>query len=397
MEWRDPRDARAPVGRRFPALSTGARILACSALLLALSGCSLISLKSPERPLSPRDLNARILTRELAAQFRASVSRCADDIAASEHDPAVLANTLRWEIASVGESRRASTRLVPMMSLLDTWALAAQLQAFTAEGAPGGALFGAHQQAVRDISGNYAAESQALARRLLARRDFAVYQGFVEQYAREHPLADLTFARASIVELWSRQQGGDTRLVDSLGTIPEALADASDRMEIYGDTVPSQVMYKAQLALREAGYTRGEAEAAIRELNGRLERLTAVAESTPELVRGAEAEVRQSLREVLDRLATAGEAVHAERVALFADLQSERAAVMAELDVQRKALTEDAARISSRVVKDTGAQLRELAAEVLLLLIVLAVVVLGLPFAAGYLVGRTRTGRAPSP
>jgi hypothetical protein len=375
---------------------TSARMVLCGALCLALTSCSLISLKSPERPLSPRDLNARILTRELSAQFVTSVNRTADDIAASEHDPAVLENGLRWEIAAVGESRRAATRLAPMMSLLDTWALAAQMQAFTAAGAPGGALFGAHSEAVREVSGSYASDAQALAKRLLAPHDYAAYQTFVDNYVREHPFADLTFARPSIVALWSREQGADTRLVDSLGTIPEAMADAADRMEIYGDTVPAQVMHKTELALRQSGYTRGDAQAAVRQLNDRLERLTKVAESTPELVHGAEAEVRQSLREVLDRVDRAEGALHAERVALFADLQSERAAVMAQLDVERKALAEDAARISSRVVKDTGAQLRELAAEVLLLLIVLAVVVLGLPFAAGYLVGRARQGR-PGP
>lgn len=378
-----------------------ARIVLCGALSLALSSCSLISLKSPERPLSPRDLNARILTRELSAQFVTSVNRCADDIAASEHDPRVLENTLRWEIGAVGESRRAATRLVPMMSLLDTWALAVQMQTFTAQGAPGGALFGSHQQAVRDVSDTYASDAQALARRLLAPHDFAAYQTFVERYVREHPLADLTFARPSIVALWSREQGADTRLVDSLGTIPEAMADAADRMEIYGDTVPAQVMHETELALRESGYTRGDVQAAIRQLNERLARLSAVAESTPELVHGAEAQVRQSLREVLERLdassRNAEQALHAERVALFTDLQSERAAVMAQLDVERKAVAEDAARISSRVMKDAGTQLRELAAEVLLLLIVLAVVVLGLPFAAGYLVGRARQGRVPGP
>ena len=373
------------------------RILSCGVLSLALSSCSLISLKTPERPLSPRDLNARILTRELSAQFVAAVNRCADDVAASEHDPAVLENTLRWEIAAVGESRRAATRLVPMMSLLDTWALAAQMQAFTAADGPGGALFGAHQQAVRDISGSYAAESQALARRLIAPRELAAYQAFVEKYVREHPLADLTFARPSIVALWSHEQGADTRLVDSLGTIPEAMADAADRLEIYGDTVPSQVMHRTELALRESGYSRGDVQAAIRQLNDRLERLTAVAEETPTLVRGAEADVRQSLRDVLERLEassrTAGETLHTERVALFADLQSERTAVMAQLDAERKALAGDAATLSSRVVRETGAQLRELAAEILLLLIVLAVVVLGLPFAAGYLLGSARRGR----
>jgi hypothetical protein len=375
------------------------RLLACGVLLLTVAGCSLLTLKSPERPLAPRDLNARILTRELSMQFLAAVSRCADDIAATEHDPQVLDDSLRFEIGAVAESRRAATRMAPLMSLLDTWALAAQLEAFTAPGAPGGALFGAHQGAVRDLTANFAGDTQGLAQRLLTPQELATWQAFVAQYAREHPLADLNFARVSVIELWSRAQQGSTPLIDTLGTIPEALADASDRLEIYGDTVPPQLMRATQLALRQSGYAQSDVQAALRRLDERLERLTAVAESAPELVHGAEAEVRASLREVLERLEAssraAGETLHAERAALFADLQSERQAVVAAVDAQRRALAEDATRVSASVVKDAGAQLRDLAAEVLLLLIVLAVVVLGLPFVAGYLVGRARGSRAP--
>jgi hypothetical protein len=375
------------------------RLLAGGVLLLAAAGCSLLTLKSPERPLAPRELNARILTRELSMQFLAAVSRSADDIAATEHDPQVLDDTLRFEIGAVAESRRAATRMAPLMSLLDTWALAAQLEAFTAAGAPGGTLFGAHQPAVRDLAANFADDAQGLARRLLTPQELATWQPFVAQYVREHPLADLNFARVPVMELWSRAQGANTPLIDTLGTIPEALADASDRLEIYGDTVAPQLMRATQLALRQSGYAQGDVQAALRRLDERLERLTAVAESAPELVRGAEAEVRASLREVLQRLEassrSAGETLHAERAALFADLQGERQAVVAAVDAQRKALAEDAARVSASVVKDAGAQLRDLAAEVLLLLIVLAVVVLGLPFVAGYLVGRARGSRTP--
>jgi hypothetical protein len=45
-------------------------------------------------------------------------------------------------------------------------------------------------------------------------------------------------------------------------------------------------------------------------------------------------------------------------------------------------------------VVTAGREVRQLAREVLLLLIVLSLVVLGLPFAAGYMVGRHR-GRPP--
>lgn len=371
------------------------RILVCLGAVVALAGCSLISLKSPERPLSARDLNARILSRELSARYIGAVVRVSQDIVAHEDDPQVVDNTLRWEIATIAASRRAATRMAPMLTLLDTWAFAEQARAFAAAGAPGGALFGSHQQAVREVSDSYAADAEAIARRLIGPGEFEENRKFVEQYVSAHPLEDLSFTRASLVELWSQRQGSDTRLVDSLGTIPEAMADSADRMQIYGDTVPVEVMRKTQLALREYG-DQSNVQAALKRLDERLDRLTTVAESAPGLVRGAEADVRQSLREVLQsfdassRAATA--ALHTERAALFADLQTERAAVVAAVDVQRKAFAADASRVAAQVVQSSGEQVRSLAREVLSLLILLSLVVLGLPFLAGYLVGRARHG-----
>jgi hypothetical protein len=78
--------------------------------------------------------------------------------------------------------------------------------------------------------------------------------------------------------------------------------------------------------------------------------------------------------------------VHAERTALFVDLQAERTAV----DVQRRALAADAARIADQVVKSSGDEVARVTRQALLLLVLLAVVVLGLPFVAGYAVGRAR-------
>ena len=374
------------------------RMVGCLTVALSIAGCSLLSFKSPERPLSPRDLNARILTRQLAAEFAKAVGECAEDIAGTENDSAVLDDSLRWEIGAVAESRRAATQMAPMMSLLDTWAFAVQMKAFLADGAAGGALFGTHQKAVRAVADNYADGAEALARRLIAPREFGDYQTFVTGYAREHPLQDLRFGRASVIELWSREKGADTKLVDSLGTIPEAMADVADRMQIYGDTEPSQLVHSTQLALRESGYSKDDVRSELSKLDERLARLSAVAESTPALVHEAIGEVRRSLREVIDHFdsssSAATQALRTERTALFADIQSEREALVGAVDVQRKALALDAAKIAAQVVKSSGEQVRYLAGEVLLLLIVLAIVVLGLPFAAGYLVGRARHGRA---
>jgi hypothetical protein len=373
--------------------------LCCTALLAGVSGCSLISIKSPEKPLSTQDLNTRILTREQTTEFISAVERCAQSMVNTEADQVVLQNGLRWELGALTASRGAETQLAPKMGLLDTWALSEQMKAFVAEGAPGGKLFGTHQATVREISDSYADGTETLARRLLSTAEFSEYQTFVISYARDYPLHDLSFDRPSVVELWSRGKSGETKLVDSLGTIPEAMEDTAQRLQIYGETTPVEAVRATQLALLRAGYSRQDMQAALKQLDERLDRLTTVAESAPELVRGAEAEFRKSLREVLDRLDvesnSMADTLHRERAALFSDLQDERVAVLAAVDVQRKALTQDASRISDQVIRNTGAQLRRVALEVVLLLVLLAAVLLGLPFAAGYLVGRARHRHGP--
>jgi hypothetical protein len=375
-----------------------AMLLIVAALLAGAGGCSLVTLKSPERPLSTRDLNARILTREYSAHFIAAVEKSADSLVVEEEDAELLTNTLRWKVGASAESVKAATQIAPMMGLLDTWALALQMRAFMAEGGTGGNLFGPHQEAVRWVAEVQAQNADALAERIIAPKEFQKYQDFVKTYVRRYPLQDLSFERASIVELWSAESGAEVKLVDSLGTIPEAMSDFADRMKIYGDTMPSQALWRTELALRDSGYTRLDIRTELAQLDERMDRMAAAAENAPALVHDAVADVRKTLISIIDKLnqssVTMLLAFHDERVALTADVQAERAKALVALDEQRKAVTLDAARISNQVVITAGRELRRLALQMVLLLVFFALVALGLPFAAGYFVGRGR--RPPS-
>jgi hypothetical protein len=368
-------------------------------LLSCLTGCSLISIKSPEVPLSERDMNARILTREITTRYIEANGRNTDSILTTETDPAVINNILRWEVGVIVTTRQAETQLAPLMSLLDTWALALQLQTFVGPGGAGGKLFGPHQAAVRTLTDNYADGVHTVARSLLKPSEFADYQSFIDEYVRLHPLRDLKFGRASVIEEWARAKGAQSSLLNEVGTIPQALADTSQRMQIYADTVPVQTMRRTQLALRESGYTPEDMRAALARLDARLERLTTVAESAPELVRGAEEEVRESLHEILSRLDTSvdasASAFRTERAALFVDIQHEREALTAAVDEERKALAADAARIGQQLVRTGGEEARHFTREAMLLIIAFWLVALGLPFVAGYLVGRARSPLRP--
>jgi hypothetical protein len=368
-----------------------AKILTVAALLAGVGGCSLFSLKSPERPLSTRDLNARILTREYSAHFIAAVEKGADAIT-GDADPEIATNALRWEVGAATQSVRAATQIAPMMSFLDTWALALQMRDFFAEGDTGGTLFGARQEAVRAVAEVQAQNADDLAQRVIAPGDFQKYQSFVQTYVRRYPIQDLTFTRTSIVQQWSLEGGAEAKLVDSLGTIPEAMTDVAERMQIYGNTLPSQTLWKAELALRDSGYSQLEVRQELAKLDRQMDRMAAAAENAPEQVHAAVADVRRTLITIIDKVNQSTAAMmlafHDERVDLTADIQAERAKALVALDEQRKALTVDATRLSNQVVMTAGQELRRLARDAVLLLTLFSVVILGLPFAAGYFVGR---------
>src|SRR4029077_926327 len=129
----------------------------------------------------------------------------------------------------------------------------------------------------------------------------------------------------------------------------------------------------------------------------RLARLSAVAEDAPELVHGAGGDGRQSGGEIVGRLDAASGALirelGVERAALAEDVRAEREAAVAAINSQRQAIAADAGRLAREIVQSSGAQVRLLAREMILLSLLLFLVILGVPFAAGYYVARARHRR----
>src|SRR5205807_465190 len=168
------------------------------------------------------------------------------------------------------------------------------------------------------------------------------------------------------------------------------------RLKMSSDALALQTLWRTQLALREAGYSGDDIRAALRQLDERLATASQAAEHAPQLLHETIGEVRRSVLDVLARVDSSSarmiEALRTEREALTADVRVERQVLVAAADGERRALAQDAAAIAERVVRSSGDEARRLAREMLLLVTVLAVVLLGLPFAAGYALGRARRG-----
>src|ERR1700678_1270103 len=134
---RRPRRATAAINiMRRPKRRHGAMLRRAGPLLagFVLTGCSLLQIKSPETPLTAREQEARLLTRDYAAHFATTVPHLLDDAGHENNTPAIQSLALRLKLGAVTEITRASTGLSPIASLLDTWAFSLQFRDFLVSG-----------------------------------------------------------------------------------------------------------------------------------------------------------------------------------------------------------------------------------------------------------------------
>jgi hypothetical protein len=360
-----------------------------------LTGCSLLTIKSPEIPLTAREQEARLLTRDYAAHFAATITHLIDDTSPADAGTAVRLQALRLKLGAVTEITRASTGLSPTASLLDTWAFSLQFRDFLTTGA-GAHLLGNGQPDVRRAATLLAAEADALARKVWD-NDYARYHTFVSAYAEHNPLENADLVRPSVLSAWIIEEH-DKGPLRAVGTVAQALSDVSDRMRIYSERVPAMSLWQAELALDRAGFDDASYRTALRNIDTQLARISKLADTSPELAHEAIAELRDGLRASSDRLDASWmqmlRTLRVEREALAANIAAEREGVTAAFDTERTRLSADAAQIAAQAVDTSWRELRKLVREALMLTILLAVVMLGLPFAAGYLVGRRRGTRS---
>jgi hypothetical protein len=369
---------------------------------LALAGCISFSLDLSGDPLPPEQLRVRNETRQFAADFIERVTRAADVIAEGAEDAGLRANTLRWKIGASTASRRAAYRPEPELALVDTWALAVQMEAFFRDGA-GHALFGSRQQIALDTAVALARDADALAARRLDSSAQADYRKLVGDYVASERLSDLSFERAPIAPQWRDVVARN--IAKSVSVAPEARADASDRLDIYGRRIPDELRWRAELAFLESGLRPADLSHALKRFDEELTKLGVLAQTQPELAMLRLAALQEEMARVSENFdrrwgqtlvmlqaerAALAKDLEAMRVGMDATIERERKALYAAISVERAALAADAARIGRELGPLLIAKLGAIVSEALLLVILLVLVVLGLPFLFGFLLGRSR-------
>jgi len=187
--------------------------------------------------------------------FSATVEDTADVIAARTTEPVVRKNALLWKMNAIPAALTASVHPDPLATLVDAWALSAQMEQYFSAGA-GTALFGAQQRLSVDASRELTAAAAAILRAFMPADMFdkAITNG--GQWVAAHPLKTPLFARDSAVELVASlmaNQGGS--IFGAMGSLEDRMDGLTARITVYGAVTPKLLRWQAELMLLDVPVT----------------------------------------------------------------------------------------------------------------------------------------------
>jgi hypothetical protein len=343
--------------------------------------CSLITIESKDEPLSTRELNARILTHEFGTELFNIVDATADSIITQSDDGLIQLNALRWKINAVSECQNTIFHASPMYSLIDTWVFTAQMNTFFKTG-NGNSLFGPFQSEVVTTSEQLEINIKEITQSVSTRGDFSRHQQFVDEYVRANPLETINFSRESIKPAWQDFWGiDDSSAVKSVGSLPQVVSDLTSRTTSFTEQMPSQAGWKAELLLRQTGLSTDEIIDTMDSLAQLIDKMAFVVENGPVLLDTTMIRMRQEmipLIRAIDKKWTETLFIFSkERLEITKALQVERAAIMKDLDITSQALADRAFEYLKTLIR-----------QILIFAIIVIILILGLPFIMGYLVGK---------
>jgi hypothetical protein len=409
------------------------RLAAAGALALAASlglvGCApLLEVKAMDGqlsadPLPPSELRTRFEVRLQAGEFAERVALAADRIADIATDRAVRTAALRWKIGAVSAVTAAGLRHPGQHALVDTWALALQMEQLMIEGGARDA-FGAQQPIAVDTARALARDLEALAVRLLDPPALAAYRTLVVDHAARAPVADLEFARTPIASDWLRVARAVDGVPKTLGAASEVLADATERSDTYARRLPESLRWRGELALQGQEERLAGLGRSFESIDREIAQIGRLAREQPdrawhelERIRGDLAAVlaatdrrwAESLGQLREERVALGHALEETRIVLDTAIERERQALAGAFDVQRAqiteafgqqraALTADAERIATELSRLWLERTQSIVRDVLIgLALFLGAIGLG-GFGLGFLVARgLRRSAAPPP
>jgi hypothetical protein len=325
---------------------SSSRQLVFAGFVAGLAACSLNTRSAPPTAMAAAGVTlppdrVQVDAFEASRRFALTIEQTARVILDSSDDPRVRQRAMLWRMNGVAAAQDAAFRFDPFVSMLDLYALSEQQRRFFTDGA-GRAHFGDLQPlVVARVTETRSALRDYVSRAVpAARADSLVAQ--VDAWAERHPIEDELFGRSTVTSVAARViKTDETSLFSAVGDVQSRLRSLDGRVAMVQQTIAKQIGWQAEYLADEAlGASRVDSLlGATTKLAGAVDRISLVAEGTPDLVHGERAAVMAG--------------ISSERKAVLAGVKEERIAVLAALDQQRDLVFQELNRQRAVVMKES--------------------------------------------
>lgn len=363
--------------------------------LVMLSGCSLLDIKidSQTTPLTQQELKMRLVTREYAQQFFTSVESTADGIAATYpvEDKNSQSTLLLWKINAEEGMGNAIYQVSPLAALLDSWVFTQQMDDFFRNGA--GKEQWTSMAPILQMTQTQLDEIAQAAKKLLNSSDYTFSQTFVTQFAAQHRFSDLRFRRTPAYRAWLTQKGVDEASINTtVGTMPEAMSDISDRLSLMSAQTPKVMSWKAQLIGLNSDVSSEDVKETLASVRATSASFQDFVANNPQYMQDLARQMNLELQPLLDDLDKKAEhkleQLTAERIALETMVERERKAIGVMVGEQRQLLTQDLDALSQQLVTLVMDKLIELIKSTILYFVLFIVTIFFAPLGLGFMLGK---------
>jgi hypothetical protein len=347
----------------------------------------------PEADVAVNAEQARLRMRALVGPLCGGLESVADEIIAGTTNRTVRREALLWKIEALPAMRETLFHANPFIALGDTWVLLWQMVGYFENG-PGRAALGDSASVAASECVSLEKQLTGVAASFTQSGNVSDVRGFMEKFAREHPIEHSIAGRESVVSYFTKGKLRDTfSAPEAAGDFVVTMDDVSRRMDVYSGQLLQQSRWQAELlamdlaseyqlqslvplagkAVESVAVAVNVADRTVRP----LERTSTALEKLPAVMAQERAAVVQAIHEEVSRAMEFGQQ---EPKAIFEQLTKERVAALVELNrsitEERVAFTADLQRLSFDVVDRAFLRMAQLGAVFVVVMFGSAVVLL---------------------
>ncbi|MBO6607893.1 hypothetical protein [Psychroserpens sp.] len=336
------------------------------------------------------------MTQNFAQNAMDRIEIAADSIKSlSKNQKNIQLNSLQWKIKTSEELGKISFQTEPRIALMDTWSYFLEVRS-ALENPKLENIFGEHKGLAIEAIDENIEEIQKIAANVLNKKEFEQIKGFVEDYANNTPLLmQEEFRHKSVRDAYLEfQKIPDSIAVQTVGTLSEVVADATNRFGYYSDASGKRFNWKTEMILKEKGLDSIAFETKLAEIEAQFDRLLVVAENSPETIEDAIIEFRGNIsplfRNLNYEIGSAMQSLSSDVQNIDTMLKRERVALDSIIKRERIALSAKADTLVETGIENAANSIGNMLRDLIIYFIILFIVVLGLPFYLGYLTGKRK-------